>query len=97
MTHVRKIETENKWIQEVGMIGDQEYEKYNQVIQSVKEIKLKDFQYKTTNKILVTKYFLYRINKIDYVNIVNMSQKLSISYLLNVRKSKCFRITSRYG
>ena len=81
------------------MIGNQEYEKYNQVIQSVKEIKLKDFQYKTTNKILVTKYFLYRINKIDnnYVNIVNMSQKLSITYLLNVRKSKCFRITSRYG
>ena len=28
-------------------------------------MKLKDFQYKVTNKILVTKSFLYRINKID--------------------------------
>ena len=64
MTHACKIETENKLIQEVGMIGNQEYKKYYQVIQSVKEVKLKDFQYKTTNKILVTKYFLHRINKI---------------------------------
>ena len=31
----------------------------------MKEVKLKDFQYKVTNKILVTKSFLYRINKID--------------------------------
>ena len=46
------------------MIGNQEY-KNNQVIQSVKEVELKDFQYKTTNKILVTKYFLPRINKIN--------------------------------
>ena len=31
----------------------------------MKEVKLKEFQYKTTNKIFVTKYFLHRINKID--------------------------------
>ena len=31
----------------------------------MKDVKLKVFQYKTTNKILVTKYFLHRINKID--------------------------------
>ena len=31
----------------------------------MKEIKLEDFQYKITNKILVTKYFLHRINKIN--------------------------------
>ena len=36
MTHACKIETENKWIQEVGMVGNQEYKKYNQVLQSVK-------------------------------------------------------------
>ena len=28
-------------------------------------MKLKDFQYKITNKILVTKHFLHKINKID--------------------------------
>ena len=31
----------------------------------IKEVKLKDFQYKVTNKILVTKFFLHRINKVD--------------------------------
>ena len=38
-------------------------EKYHSVIISLNEVKLKDFQYKITNKILVTKSFLYRINK----------------------------------
>ena len=38
---------------------------YNSVIPTLKEIKLRDFQYKITNKILVTKSFLYRINKVD--------------------------------
>ena len=38
---------------------------YNSVIPTLKEIKLRDFQYKITNKILVTKSFLYRIHKVD--------------------------------
>ena len=38
---------------------------YNSVIPTLNEIKLRDFQYKITNKILVTKSFLYRINKVD--------------------------------
>ena len=60
-----KIESENKWSQELGLINKQEYKTYNKVIQCVKEIKLKDFLYKITNKILVTKHFLHKINKID--------------------------------
>ena len=35
------------------------------VIIALNEVKLKDFQYKITNKILVTKSFLYRINKTE--------------------------------
>lgn len=65
MSHASRIETENKWTQEIGIITNQEYKQYNKTIQSVKEVKLKDFQYKVTNKILVTKFFLHRINKID--------------------------------
>ena len=55
--------------QEIGR-GDTKYlgarpEKLSPVIKSLKEVKFKDFQYKVNNKILVTKSFLYRINKID--------------------------------
>ena len=64
MTQTFKMESENKWSQELGLINKQEYKKYDKVIQCVKEIKLKDFQYKILNKILVTKHFLHKI-KID--------------------------------
>lgn len=55
----------SKWEQEIGIITEQQWTNYNNLLASVKEIKLKDFQYKITNKILVTKSFLYRINKVD--------------------------------
>ena len=42
--------------------------KYNSVITELKEVALKDFHYKINNKILVTKYFLHRIGKIDKNN-----------------------------
>ena len=54
-----------KWEQELINMSDEEWERHNKVISSLKEVKLKDFQYKITNKILVTKSFLYRINKAD--------------------------------
>ena len=53
----------NKWEREIA--GITEWTDYFSVIRLLKEVKLKDFQYKVTNKILVTKSFLYRINKID--------------------------------
>ena len=53
----------NKW-EQVGLnINEQTWKKYHSVIISLIEVKIKDFQYKITNKILVTKSFLYRINK----------------------------------
>ena len=55
----------NKW-EPVGInINEQSWKKYHSVIKALNEVKLKDFQYKITNKILVTKSFLYRINKTD--------------------------------
>ena len=54
-----------KWEQELGNIGDDEWKMYNIVINSLKEVKLRDFQYKITNRILLTRSFLHRINKTD--------------------------------
>ena len=65
MLQSKKIELNDKWMQEFGFIDTDEYKHYNKIISSVKEIKLKDFQFKVINKILVTKSFLYRINKTD--------------------------------
>ena len=50
---------------EVGYINDQEWNTYNSVVKDFNEVVLKDFQYKLTNKILVTKSFLHRIRKIE--------------------------------
>ena len=55
----------NRWLNEVENISEKQWETYNHVIQSVSEVKLKDLQYKITNRILVTKSFLFKINKVD--------------------------------
>lgn len=55
----------NKWINELGNITNEEWNCYNQFLKTLKEIKLRDFQFKINNRILVTKSFLYKINKID--------------------------------
>ena len=51
MTQSNKIELSNKWMQELGFINE------DKVIRSIKEIRFKNFQYKVTNKILVTNHF----------------------------------------
>ena len=65
MTDANKPSIHNRWLNEVGNISEKQWENYNYVIQSVSEVKLKDFQYKITNRILVTKSFLFKINKVD--------------------------------
>ena len=52
-----------KWEQELGNIGDDEWRMHSLVNKSLKEVKLKDFQYKFINKILVSRSFLHPINK----------------------------------
>ena len=65
MTAANTFILNNKWEREIAGITEREWTDYFSVIWLLKEMKLKDFQYKVTNKILVTKSFLYRINKID--------------------------------
>ena len=55
----------NKWEREIGYISEEDLLSYNAVIKDSKEVALKDFQFKVTNKILLTKSFLHRIRKID--------------------------------
>ena len=52
-------------MQELGPINEEEHKSFNKVMCSIKEIRLTDFQYKVTNKILVTKSFLHKTNKVD--------------------------------
>ena len=52
-------------MQELGFINEEEHKSFNKVIRSIKEIRLKDFQHKVTNKILVPKSVLHKINKVD--------------------------------
>ena len=65
MTAANTFVLNNKWERAIAGITEREWMNYFSVIKLIKEVKLKDFQYKVTNKILVTKSFLYRINKID--------------------------------
>ena len=54
-----------KWIKELGDIQQDEWNTYNRIIKDIKETKLKEFQFKINNRILLTKSFLYKINKVD--------------------------------
>ena len=65
MTQSKIIKLTNKWMQEFGFINKEVYKIFNKVKEDIKEIKLKDFQFKVTNKILVTNSFLHKINKVD--------------------------------
>ena len=65
MVPTKLITESNRWEQDIGHISEAEMKAYNSVIPTLKEIKLRDFQFKITHKILVTKSFLYRIHKVD--------------------------------
>ena len=50
---------------DLGNIPEEDFRKYSSVITELQDVKLKDFQFKINNKILVTKSFLHRINNVD--------------------------------
>ena len=54
-----------KWQDEIGEIPNHEWEKINKNLHYIKEIKLRDFQFKINNRILVTNSFLFKIKKKD--------------------------------
>ena len=51
----------NKWLNEVGDISVEEWKRINRNLHNIKEIKLRDFQFKINNRILVTNTFLFKI------------------------------------
>ena len=53
-----------KWMNTIG-ITPEEWNFFNGIERNTQEVKLKDFQFKINNHILVTKSFLYKINKTD--------------------------------
>lgn len=54
-----------KWMHLLGNITQEEWDSYNGLISNTAEIKLKEFQFKINNHILVTKSFLYKIKKVE--------------------------------
>ena len=56
---------QNKWQAEIGDITENEWKSYFLSTKKWHEVKLRDFQYKINNNILVTNSFLAKINKID--------------------------------
>ena len=54
-----------KWQVEIGDINENEWKSYFLSTKKWHEVKLRDFQYKINNTILVTNSFLAKINKID--------------------------------
>ena len=56
---------QDKWMNEMGYINDQEWNMYNTTINNLKEFTLKDIQFKLNNKIFVTKTFLHKIRKVE--------------------------------
>ena len=55
----------DRWNTELGHITNEEKNKVNSSLKYINEIKLRDFQFKINNKILVTNSFLHKINKIN--------------------------------
>ena len=53
-----------KWMNTIG-ITPEEWNFFNGIVRNTQELKVNDFQFKLNNHILVTKSFLYKINKLE--------------------------------
>ena len=60
---VNQLLLTNKWTTELGDITSEEMKVYKRNLKYVKEIKLRDFQFKINHRILVTNSFLLKIKK----------------------------------
>ena len=61
---VNEVIIPNKWINEIWDIQIGEWKKINKNLNYIKEIKLRDFQFKINNRIPVTNSFLFKIKSI---------------------------------
>lgn len=94
MVSANKFTPNDKWLREVGNINEMEWNNFYLVIKSLKEVKLKDFQYKINNKILVTKSFLHKINKIDENSCAYCGQQSETIYHLFI---ECAKVKQFWG
>ena len=62
---VNETNIPTKWQQERNDITIEEWKTYNKKLSHIKEVKLKDFQFKILNRILVTNRFLFKIKRIE--------------------------------
>jgi hypothetical protein len=63
LVNSRLVDLTYKWQAEIGNILHDEAKTSYKNLKQINEIKLKDFQFKINHKILVTKTFLFKINK----------------------------------
>jgi hypothetical protein len=63
LVNSRPVDLTCKWHAEIGNISNDELKTSYKNMKQINEIKLKDFQFKINHKILVTKTFLFKINK----------------------------------
>ena len=56
------VSVPNYWTTEIGDVSNDEWKRFSKNLIYIQEIKLRDFQYKINNRILVTNTFLYKIH-----------------------------------
>ena len=60
---MNEIIVPKNWINEIGEISEDEWKKFSKHLNNIKEVKLRDFQFKINNRIFVTNTFLCKIKK----------------------------------
>ena len=72
----------------MGDMGEEEWNMYYRTLKLFHETKLREFQYKINNKILVTNSFLFKIIKLKIWPVVTVmsNQKKIIIYFLDAQK-----------
>ena len=55
MIRANETSLENKWVREIGVLNEHDFVNHNRALKDLKEVTLKDFQFKINNKICVTK------------------------------------------
>ena len=88
-----------KWVDITGNITQEEWNNINAQTKIIKEVKLKDFQFKINNYIIVTKSFLFKINKTDTDRCSYCDQEAETKhiYFIIVRKLRPFVLHFNHG
>ena len=85
---MNEIIVPKNWINEIGEISADEWKNYSKNLNNIKVVKLRDFQFKINNRILVTNTFLFKIKKKEttYAHIATKKLKASLMYCFIVEQ-----------